>query len=63
MRRGFIGLLGGVLACPVAACGQQLKKLIGVLGAQATPSVYFPSVLKRLRDLGWIESENCTIEF
>ena len=62
-RREFIGLLGGVVACPLAAHGQQPKKVVGVLGAQSTPSVVFPSLLKRLRELGWIEGENFIIEF
>jgi putative tryptophan/tyrosine transport system substrate-binding protein len=67
-RREFITLLGGVaVACPLAARAQQPTKLptIGFLGA-ATPSSTSKSVtafVQRLRELGWIEGRNVTIEY
>jgi putative tryptophan/tyrosine transport system substrate-binding protein len=67
-RREFITLLGGVaVAWPLAARAQQPTKLptIGFLGA-ATPSSTSKSVtafVQRLRELGWIEGRNVTIEY
>ena len=62
-RREFIGLLWGAVACPLAARGQQPKKVVGVLGEQSTPERRHADLLKRLRELGWIEGENFIIEF
>jgi putative tryptophan/tyrosine transport system substrate-binding protein len=67
-RREFISLLGGAaVAWPLAARAQQAGKppTIGFLGA-ATPSVANPWVaafVGRLRELGWIEGRNLTIEY
>jgi putative ABC transport system substrate-binding protein len=66
-RREFITLLGGVAAaCPLAAHGQQTKlPTIGFLGA-ATPSVasqWVAAFVQRLRELGWIETQNVAIEY
>jgi hypothetical protein len=66
-RRTFITLLGGAAAWPVAARGQQTKKLpvIGFLGA-ATPSAwshYLVPFVHRLHELGWIEGRTVTIEY
>ena len=66
-RREFISLLGSVAAAwPLAARAQQPAKFptIGFLGA-ATPSAWSQWVaafVQRLRDLGWIEGRNVTIE-
>ena len=66
-RREFITLLGGAAAWPLAARAQQLAKLptIGYLGA-TTPSAESQRVaalVQRLREFGWIESRNLTIEY
>ena len=66
-RREFITLLGGAAAAwPQVASTQQtaVKSTIGFLGA-ATPTVashWFATFVQRLRELGWIEGRNVTIE-
>jgi putative tryptophan/tyrosine transport system substrate-binding protein len=66
-RRDFIALLGGAAAWPLAARAQQAGKLptVGYLGA-TTPSAESQRVaalVQRLREFGWIESRNLTIEY
>jgi putative ABC transport system substrate-binding protein len=64
-RRDFFMLVGGVAAWPLATRAQQGKlPTIGFLGP-ATPSTYSQWVaafVQRLRELGWIEGRNVTIE-
>jgi putative tryptophan/tyrosine transport system substrate-binding protein len=66
-RREFITLLSGSAAWPLAARAQQPAKLwtIGFLGS-GTPAVqsqWVAAFLQRLRELGWIEGRNLTIEY
>ena len=67
-RRQFIPLLGGAAAAwPLAARAQQAAKLptIGVLGT-ATATVWSPwttAFVRRLRELGWIDSRTVAIEY
>jgi len=65
-RREFIAGLGSAAAWPVAARAQQPGKLptIGYLGgtAAATDSA-LPALLRRLRELGWVEGRNIAIEY
>jgi putative tryptophan/tyrosine transport system substrate-binding protein len=66
-RRKAVGLLGGVAAWPLAARAQQLPRIpiIGYLGA-ATPaaqSKWTAAFVQRLRELGWIEGHDVTIEY
>jgi putative tryptophan/tyrosine transport system substrate-binding protein len=67
-RRDFLGTLGGAAAAwPLAARGQQAGKLptIGVLGTSSALvwSPWMPGFVQRLRELGWAEGRNLTIEY
>jgi len=62
-RREFISLLGSAAAWPVAARAQR-RPMIGFLGA-ATPAVasqWLATFVQRLRELGWADGRNVTIE-
>jgi len=65
-RREFITALGGAAAWPLAARAQQPSKLptIGYLGG-TTPAEgqRVASFVQQLRELGWIEGRNVTIEY
>ena len=68
-RREFITLLGGAaaVASPLAARAQQAGKLpvIGFLGpaTAATQSQWAVPMVRRLRELNWIEGRNIVIEY
>jgi putative ABC transport system substrate-binding protein len=70
-RRELLALLCGAAAAPgfypLAALAQQPGKLptIGFLGATTRPvwSAFVDAFLQRLRDLGWIDGSNVTIEY
>jgi hypothetical protein len=67
-RREFITLLGGAaVAWPLAARAQQTNKLpkIGFLGSgtAAAQGQWVAAFSQRLRELGWIEGRNLTIEY
>jgi putative ABC transport system substrate-binding protein len=67
-RREFIALLGGAAAgWPLAARAQLPGKLptIGYLGATtpSTESQRVAALVQRLREFGWIEGRNLTIEY
>ena len=67
-RRAFITLLGGAaVAWPLAARAQQGGKLatIGLLGSgtAAAQSQLTAAFVGRMRELGWIEGRNLTIEY
>src|SRR5215470_520977 len=65
-RRGFITLLGGTAAWPLAARAQQPEKLptIGFLSGQtrSTAGQWVAAFEQRLRELGWIEDRTVVIE-
>src|SRR6266566_5502541 len=65
-RRDFVlALVASAAAWPLAARAQQPKRpTIGFLGT-ATPSTWAPftaAFVQRLRELGWIDGGNITIE-
>ncbi|HZA01022.1 MAG TPA: ABC transporter substrate-binding protein [Hyphomicrobiaceae bacterium] len=67
-RRAFILALGGAAAAwPLAARAQQTGKLptIGYLGAttRSAESQRVDALVERLREFGWIESRNLTVEY
>jgi putative tryptophan/tyrosine transport system substrate-binding protein len=63
-RREFIALLGGAAAAwPIAARAQQQMPAIGFLHP-SSPDSYRPRTLRQaLRDAGFVEGENVTIEY
>jgi putative ABC transport system substrate-binding protein len=66
-RREFITLLGGAAAAwPLAARAQQSKRVtLGYLGAStsSTENERVGALLRRLRDLGWVEGGNIAMEY
>jgi putative ABC transport system substrate-binding protein len=66
-RREFIGLLGGAAAWPFAARAQQLGKVwrIGVLETISSElnATNFDALRNGLRNLGYVEGQNLTIEY
>ena len=66
-RRAFITLLGGTaLAWLLAARAQRSKPaLMGLLGSgtAAAQSEWTAAFVQRLRELGWSEGRNLTIEY
>ena len=66
-RRDFITLLGGAAAAwPLAARAQQAKvATIGLLGtgSAAAQSQWTAAFVQRMRDLGWVDGRNLTIEY
>ena len=66
-RREFVTLLGGAaVAWPIAAPAQQApRSVIGLLGSgtAAAQSEWTAALLQRLRELGWSEGGNLTIEY
>src|SRR5258707_8111248 len=65
-RREFIAGIGSAAAFPFAARAQQPGKLptIGYLGGSpANDSAVTAALLRRLRELGWVEGRNIAIEY
>ena len=66
-RRVFITLLGGAAATwPLAARAQQAKAAtIGLLGtgSAAAQSQWTAAFVQRMRELGWVEGRNLTMEY
>src|SRR5436305_11032709 len=66
IRRRFITLLGSAAAWPMAAPGQQARKVarIGWLGmvSSSSETVRFEGLRQGLRDLGYIEGINIFLE-
>jgi putative tryptophan/tyrosine transport system substrate-binding protein len=65
-RRDFVTLLGGTAVWPLAAHAQRSNPaLMGLLGSgtAAAQSEWTAAFVQRLRELGWSEGRNLTIEF
>ena len=66
-RREFMALLGGVAAWPLTARAQQVvrRATIGLLGSStaAAQNQLTAAFVERMRELGWIEGRNVTIEY
>ena len=65
-RREFVTLLGGAAAWPLAAQAQQPTiPVIGLLSPRASGDVpqLIAAVRQGLKDLGYIEGQNVTIEY
>ena len=66
-RREFLALTGGAASWPLAARAQGAVKLptVGFLGPLAQPAMqeWTAAFVRRLREVGWIESRTVTIEY
>ena len=65
-RRGFINVLGGAAAWPLAVRAQQpAMPVIGLMGSgsAAAQGHLTAAFLQRLRELGWTEGRNLKIEY
>jgi putative ABC transport system substrate-binding protein len=65
-RRDFVTLLGGTAVWPLAAHAQRSNPaLMGLLGSgtAAAQSEWTAAFVQRLRELGWSEGRNLTIEY
>ena len=64
-RREFIGLVGGAVAWPAAARGQQQMPVVGYLNAQSA-ELHAPLLNEfhaGLGESGFVEGRNVTIEY
>jgi len=71
-RRAFILALGGAAVaasmswpCPSPAQENSQRRIIGLIGASAPAAVstWVAAFVERIRELGWIEGRNITIEY
>ena len=66
-RREFLALTGGAASWPLAARAKGAVKLptVGFLGPLAQPAMqeWTAAFVRRLREVGWIESRTVTIEY
>jgi ABC-type uncharacterized transport system substrate-binding protein len=63
-RRAFIGTMtGGLLAAPLTAEAQPKGRVIGFFGPPPSAGGLLQAFQKGLRDLGYVEGQNITIEY
>src|SRR5262245_60015253 len=68
-RRGFITLIGGAAAWPLAARGQQPEQMrrigvfLGVAEDHVQGRLRVKAFEKGLRDLGWVQGRNILIDY
>jgi putative ABC transport system substrate-binding protein len=65
-RREFISLLGGAVAWPLAARGQQQTvPVIGILhpSSPETSALFMTAIRKGLSDTGYVEGQNVAFEY
>ena len=63
-RREFIALVGGAVACPLAARAQQHKMLrVGFVGMQPREAPHYTNFLRRMAELGYQEGRNFTFDY
>src|SRR5262245_51517944 len=65
-RRQFITLLGGAASWPLAARAQQTVPLVGFVWTGDTSSAPMPYVTafrQGLKEVGFVEGENVTVEY
>jgi putative tryptophan/tyrosine transport system substrate-binding protein len=62
-RREFISLLGGAVAWPVGAHGQQTLPVVGYLGTVASDAVRVSSFRDGLRQSGYVEDRDVSVEY
>src|SRR5262245_17549322 len=66
MRREFIASLGGALAWPLRARAQQpdrVRRIGGLHGVPKEASLGFAAFRQRLGELGYVEGQNCFIDY
>ena len=65
-RRAFIAALGGAVAWPLVARGQQPLPVIGLLGSASLHGAYLESIAgfyQGLKEAGYVEGKNVRIEY
>ena len=63
-RREVISLLGSAAAWPRVARAQQSVAVVGILNAASSESAFYMAGFREgLRDAGYVEGQNVTLEF
>jgi putative ABC transport system substrate-binding protein len=64
-RRGVIGLVGGVAACPLASLAQQAIPMLGVLlpGTPAAEMLLLDAFKRGLAQAGYVDGQTVALEY